>query len=65
MNRIHLIWVCAVGCMLPVEARGAEVIPIPATPVEGKIQWVYDYAEGRKLARETGKPMFVVFRCER
>ncbi len=36
-----------------------------AVPVLGKISWVYDYAEGKKLSRETGKPMFVVFRCER
>ena len=38
---------------------------IEPTPVTGKIKWVYSYAEGQKLARETGKPMFVVFRCER
>jgi hypothetical protein len=42
---------------------GAVVIePVPVT---GKIEWVYSYAEGKKVARETGKPMFVVFRCER
>jgi hypothetical protein len=34
-------------------------------PVDGKIDWVFDYEEGKKLSRETGKPMFVVFRCER
>ena len=38
---------------------------IPPQPVEGKIKWVYGYDEGKKLARETGKPLFVVFRCER
>ena len=38
---------------------------IAPTPVPGKIAWVYNYAEGQQLARETGKPMFVVFRCER
>ena len=44
-------------------ALGAVVIePVAVT---GKIQWVYSYAEGQKLARETDKPMFVVFRCER
>jgi hypothetical protein len=26
--------------------------------------WLKDYEEGRRLARETGKPLFVVFRCE-
>ena len=34
-------------------------------PVSGKISWVYNYQEGQRLSRETGKPMFVVFRCER
>ena len=40
----------------------AEVVPIPVT---GKVEWVLNYAEGQELARETGKPLFVVFRCER
>ena len=38
---------------------------IPPQPVEGSIDWVYSYTEGRKLANASGKPMFVVFRCER
>ena len=38
---------------------------IPPLPVSGKITWVYDYAEGKAAARQSGKPMFVVFRCER
>jgi hypothetical protein len=42
--------------------RGEE---IPPRPVDGDIAWVYRYDEGKKLARETGKPLFVVFRCER
>jgi len=33
--------------------------------VDGKIRWIYNYAEGQKLAQQTGKPLFVVFRCER
>jgi hypothetical protein len=41
---------------------GAEV---PPQPVDGDISWVYNYAEGQRLARESGKPLFVVFRCER
>ena len=40
----------------------ASIEPVPVT---GKIQWVYSYPEGQKIARETGRPMFVVFRCER
>ena len=47
-------------------ANTASAAPaIERTPVTGKIQWVYGYEEGQKVARETGKPMFVVFRCER
>jgi hypothetical protein len=38
---------------------------IPPQKVDGKIEWVYSYDEGRRLARQTGKPLFVVFRCER
>ena len=34
-------------------------------PVDGRIKWVYDYEEGQRLSRQTGKPMFVVIRCER
>jgi len=37
----------------------------PATEVDGDIQWVFDYEQGKQLSEKTGKPMFVVFRCER
>lgn len=36
-----------------------------AQPVTGKITWVYDYNEAKRVSKQTGKPMFVVFRCER
>jgi hypothetical protein len=48
-----------------VAASGVSAEPIPPQKVDGKINWVYGYAEGQRLARETGKPLFVVFRCER
>ena len=51
---------CATFC-IP-SSRADE---IPPQPVDGKIVWLYRYADGQELARETGKPMFVVFRCER
>ena len=38
---------------------------IPPQPLDGRIRWMYDYEEGRAEARRTGRPMFVVFRCER
>ena len=33
--------------------------------VDGKINWVYDYEQGKLLSKSSGKPMFVVIRCER
>ena len=27
-------------------------------------RWLSDWEEGRKVARESGRPLFVVFRCE-
>lgn len=41
---------------------GAE---IPPKPVDGKIDCVYSYEQGQQQARATGRPLFVVFRCER
>jgi hypothetical protein len=55
-------FVYTAAAALPSGASAAVIQPVPET---GKIQWVYSYSEGQKLARETGKPLFVVFRCER
>ena len=33
--------------------------------LDGNIDWVYSYSEGRIQSRRTNKPMFVVIRCER
>lgn len=33
--------------------------------LDGNIDWVYDYDAGKLLSKTSGKPMFVVFRCER
>lgn len=47
-------------------AATLSAIEKPETvPLSGKVKWVYDYEEGKRLSRELGKPMFVVFRCER
>ncbi len=43
----------------------AVAADIPPQLLGGKIDWVYSYDEGRQLARANGKPLFVVFRCER
>jgi hypothetical protein len=56
--------ICLIAFWVP--SVSAEAIPKPATnPVSGKIDWVYDYAEGQQQSKASGKPMFVVFRCER
>ncbi|MCS7167071.1 MAG: thioredoxin family protein [Gemmatales bacterium] len=54
-----------VGCVVLGWAMSAFGQGAKPTPVEGKIRWVYDYEEGKRLARQSGKPMFVVLRCER
>ena len=46
-------------------AIGASAAKPKPQPVDGKIEWVYDYDQGKQLSESTGKPMFVVFRCER
>jgi hypothetical protein len=55
--------------MLPLIALSAATTlaiekPDPQ-PVGGKINWVFSYEDGKRLSRESGRPMFVVFRCER
>ena len=57
----RLVLLAAAGGIAP----GLEGADIPAVEVSGKIRWVYDYEQGKQLARQNGKPMFVVFRCER
>ena len=57
-------WVLAGALLFGGLAVRAGDIPSPV-PVDGKITWVYRYEEGQRLARETGRPLFVVFRCER
>jgi len=54
--------VCLIGAMLGVAAvwwqpgarGGAE-----------EAAWISSYEEGQRIARRTGKALFVVFRCER
>ena len=53
-----------VGALLGCGLSGRADVILPQK-VEGKIDWVYSYADGQRLARAGQKPMFVVFRCER
>lgn len=57
-------WLLAGALLLGGSTVRAGDIPAPV-PVDGRISWVYRYEEGQRLSRETGRPMFVVFRCER
>ncbi len=50
------------ACCWSAPSRGDE---IPAKSVDGKITWLHKYEDAKKQAKESGKPLFVVFRCER
>ena len=49
----------------PALAQSSSIQKPAAQKLDGLINWVYDYEQGRRLAKQTGRPMFVVFRCER
>jgi hypothetical protein len=53
----------------PVTALFAIVLGTCATPAragdDGGATWITDYARARAAARASGKPIFLVFRCER
>jgi hypothetical protein len=55
-------WSIAVVISASIVAAAEKIEP---QPISGKISWVYDYQEGQRASWDTGKPMFVVFRCER
>lgn len=61
---VHRFVLGLIVCALPASVSLAREKPKP-DPVEGKIDWGYSYDEGRKLAAEEDKPLFIVFRCER
>ncbi|HEY7153902.1 MAG TPA: hypothetical protein VH575_08065 [Gemmataceae bacterium] len=46
-------------CCVASERAEAETAKKPDTP-----RWLNDFDEGRKVARASDKPLFVVFRCE-
>jgi hypothetical protein len=51
---VVVVGVCCFGLPLG-EAR---------EPEKAEARWITDLEQARKLARENGKPLFVVFRCE-
>lgn len=64
-NRRELHVTILLTALIALSAGFAAPDRIPPQPVEGRIHWVYDYAEGKKQASLEGKPLFVIFRCER
>ena len=47
-----------VACILGLVTARAD------DPGKGGDVWLSDYEQARKVARETDRPIFVVFRCE-
>ncbi len=62
-NRAAALLVFAAATIVGASTAHAE--RIPPQVVDGKIKWVYSYDEAKEAARASGKPLFVVFRCER
>lgn len=61
----QLVFATLLTCLPSWETPGTTAENIAAQKVDGKIEWIYSYQEGKQQARKTGKPLFVVFRCER
>jgi hypothetical protein len=60
MNRRWWLLAGVLGlcCVADGQAK-AEAAKKPHAP-----RWLSDFEEGRKAARASGRPLFVVFRCE-
>ena len=52
------------GCLPLLFLALAAAMSQPA-PDATTINWRTDYEQARREAKQTGKPLFVVFRCER
>ncbi len=65
MNERLFLVICLAVSILSSSSQLARSEEVKSAPTSGNIQWIYSYAEGQKAARESGKPLFVVFRCER
>ena len=63
MHRIACQVFCVAWTIYAVHRARAD--DVPPKPVDGTIHWVYSYEAAKQMARDGGKPMFVVFRCER
>ena len=61
---LRLVFVTLLVCLPLRETPGTTAEKVAVQKVDGKIEWVYSYQTGKQQARQTGKPLFVVFRCE-
>jgi hypothetical protein len=60
MSKVSMGWVVGVAVMLTATLAFAQR---GRGPVPARQGWLSDYAQARDLARQTGKPMMLVFRC--
>jgi len=52
--------------LCPAAVHSQDIMVSPkSVQVDGRIELDYDYAEGVAASAQSGKPMFVVIRCER
>ena len=59
----HWLAQLATALIAVLVASGNSFDEEPVAPGEPPI-WLSDYRQARKIARESGKPLFVVFRCQ-
>ena len=64
MNLYHAL-LASLTCLVLTSTPLFAIEKPPMQKIDGKIDWVYSYEEGKRLSKASGKPMFVVFRCER
>jgi hypothetical protein len=55
-------WLVAGTLMLGVGALGGLTAVVPAASVQEEATWITDYAMAKSVARQSGKPIFLVFR---
>lgn len=62
VHATKMVGLVVLGAVLAGMAPLAADETIPAQELDGKIKWLYSYDDGKSLSRQTGKPLFVVFR---
>jgi hypothetical protein len=52
------------ACIAILSLAGGAWAQSPASKIAPQKGWLADYGAARNLAAKTGKPLFVVFRCD-